>query len=203
MHAPVTQPEFYVEPERPHLGGYIVGGDPATYYPHLWGWLVREHGVRSVLDVGCGEGHAARSFALLDCDVIAIDGVNQFSHDWQFQLHDYTLGPWPEKVLGTRLEGATDLAWSCEFVEHVPEQHVPNFLPTFQMARMVAMTHAEPGQPGHHHVNCRTADYWIGAMAAAGFRFDAETTGQARLMAGMNRNPINHFARSGLVFRAA
>ena len=196
-------PDFYVEQERPHLGGYIRGGDPATFYPQLWEWLVNEYGVESVIDVGCGEGHAARYFADLGCDVIGIDGVWQLSQNWQFYMHDYTEEPWPTAVRGNRMDGATDLVWSCEFVEHVPEEHVPNFLTTFQMARMVAMTHAEPGQPGYHHVNCRSADYWIGALAAAGFRLDTDMTTAARGLALMTQNPINHFARSGLVFRTA
>jgi SAM-dependent methyltransferase len=195
MQAPVTPPEFYVEEEQPHLGGYIVGGDPATYYPQLWEWLVREQGVRSVIDVGCGEGHAGRHFGLFGCRMLNIDGIDQpgLADFWRF---DFTDGPFPGV-------GTFDLAWSCEFVEHVEERYIANFLAAFMNAKMVAMTHAEPEQPGHHHVNCRTADYWIGALAAAGFRYDAETTGHARLMAGMNRNPINHFARSGLVFRRA
>ena len=55
--------QFYIDSANPHLGGYIVGGDDATYYPHLWDWLVSARGVKSVVDVGCGEGHAARYFA--------------------------------------------------------------------------------------------------------------------------------------------
>lgn len=188
--------EFYVEEEREHLGGYIVGGDPATYFPHLWEWLVRERGVRSVIDVGCGEGQALDYFADHGCRVRGVDGIAQA--DERIARHDYTLGPWP---LGAYRTTRFDLAWSCEFVEHVAEEFVPNFLVTFDLADLVLMTHAEPGQPGHHHVNCRTSDYWIGALAAVGFGYDADLTAKARLMAGLNRNPINHFARAGLAFR--
>ena len=57
-----------------HLGGYISAshpravelgvkdGDSATYAPNLWRWLVDVLGVESVIDVGCGEGHAAAFF---------------------------------------------------------------------------------------------------------------------------------------------
>jgi SAM-dependent methyltransferase len=198
---PGPAPEFYVEEKRPHLGGYIAGGDPATYFPDLWDWLVFARGVKSVIDVGCGEGRAARYFADAGCDVIGIDGVWQLSENWRFYMHDYTKGPWPTEVRGNRMEGATDLVWSCEFVEHVEERYVPNFLTTFQMASTVLMTHAGPGQPGHHHVNCQPAAYWIGALAAAGFLYDDELTSEARARAALNRHPSNHFTRSGLVFR--
>ena len=194
MQAPVA-PDFYVDEERPHLGGYLIGGDPATYYPDLWEWFIREQGVESMVDVGCGEGHAVNFFAERGCAVLGIDGVEQGERPYIWR-HDYTEGPFLTRAF-------YHLAWSCEFVEHVEERYIWNFLKTFKCARMIAMTHAEPGQPGHHHVNCRTADYWKGVMAAVGLAFDEETTLHARLMAGMNRNPINHFARSGLVFRAS
>src|SRR5437870_3883210 len=41
-----------------HVGGYIQGGDPGSWCPHLWTWAVRELGIQSVLDIGCGEGHS-------------------------------------------------------------------------------------------------------------------------------------------------
>jgi hypothetical protein len=181
--------------EHGHLGGYIIGGDDATFYPHLWRWLVEEQGIRSVLDVGCGEGHAIDFFAELGCHVLGIEGVPQENE--RILQHDYTQRPYS-------IPGWTaDLAWSCEFVEHVEERHVPNFLPSFASAKLVLMTHAAPGQAGYHHVNCQPEAYWRGAMAAIGYVLDDELTQRTRLLAGMNRNPHNHYARSGLAFRTS
>ena len=182
--------QFYIDDQSPHLGGYIVGGDDATYYPELWEWLVKECGVRSVLDVGCGEGHALRFFRELGCRTMGIDGIEQNQVD--ILTHDYTES-------GLELD-PFDLVWSCEFVEHVEEQYVPNFLRTFKAAKIVTMTHAEPGQPGWHHVNCQTADYWRGAMTACGYSLDLSLTKKTRELALLSNNPINHYARSGLAF---
>lgn len=185
---------FYTQDDKPHLGGYIVGGDPATWYPDLWRWLVEDYGVRSVVDVGCGEGHALRFFEDCGSKVLGIDGVAQ-SHK-AVRTHDYANGP-----LHVEHIGRFDLCWSCEFVEHVEERFVANFLATFACAEIVLMTHAEPGQQGWHHVNCQTADYWKGALAACGFAFDPELTAVTRELADLNLDPYNHFLRSGLAFR--
>lgn len=182
---------FYIDEKSPHLGGYIPGGDPATYFPELWEWLVREKGVKSVIDVGCGEGQALRFFEELGCRISGVDGIEQ-DHP-RIYAHDYTQGP-------LAIRDPFDLVWSCEFVEHVEERYLPNFLTTFQCANAVLMTHADPGQPGHHHVNCQPASYWKGTMASAGFRFDEDFTREAREKAALNTFPINHFARSGLAF---
>jgi hypothetical protein len=50
------------DPKLAHLGGYVEGGDPATYYPDLWKWFVETLMVRSVIDVGCGDGVALKYF---------------------------------------------------------------------------------------------------------------------------------------------
>jgi len=174
-----------------HLGGYVPGGDPATRYPELWDWFVREHGVRSVLDVGCGDGVAVDHFAALGCRVRGIDGVPQ-DHPLIVE-HDYANGPYVPS-------GSWDLAWSCEFVEHVAEEHAPNYLATFRAAKLVLMTHADPGQQGWHHVNCRPASYWIRLFAGTGFVLDDGLTLTTRELACANPSPLNHYARSGLVF---
>lgn len=96
-----------------HLGGYVVGGDEATWFPELWAWLVESMDVSSVLDVGCGDGQAVHEFARLGCTVQGIDGVPQ--DDPLIVEHDFTQGPYlPDRVF--------DMIWCCEFVEHIEER---------------------------------------------------------------------------------
>jgi hypothetical protein len=175
-----------------HLGGYVKGGDSATYYPELWQWLIDHYGIKSMVDVGCGEGHALEYFQHHHVSGTGVDGMPQES--LSIIQHDYTKAA---LVFGKH---EFDLCWSCEFVEHVEEEFLPNVLATFGCAKMVAITHAWPGQAGYHHVNCKTPHYWIGAMAAIGYRLDEAITEHARVVAGLNPSPWNHFKRSGLIF---
>ena len=181
-----------------HLGGYIQGGDPGSWCPHLWTWMVKELGIQSVLDVGCGEGHSTRFFQELGCDVLGVDGCEQAVADSVIPgftvLHDFARGPF-------RPEKSYDLIWSCEFLEHVERQYVPNILNTFAVARTILLTHAFPGQRGHHHVNCRPSSYWIGLLEKAGFDCNVAMSLKARRVTLADSGNINHFARSGLVFQ--
>jgi SAM-dependent methyltransferase len=185
----MTENEYVTEG---HLGGYVKGGDSATYYPDLWRWLVDKLEVASVLDIGCGEGQALGFFRNLGCSVWGVDGIEQDDPD--ISQHDFTVAPWRPDV-------DVDLVWSCEFVEHVAERYIPNFLRAFRAGSLVLITHAEPGQAGYHHVNCRVADYWIGAMNAIGYELDTDLTQVTRGLAGFNPSPWNHYVRSGLAFR--
>ena len=176
-----------------HLGGYTPGGDPATFYPALWTWLVAACGVRSVLDVGCGDGTALDYFAGLGCRVAGIEGIEQ--NRPEILTHDYTTGY--VLPVGPRF----DLVWSCEFVEHVEAKHEENFLLTFEHGDLLLMTHAEPGQGGYHHVNCQPAEYWIERVEAHGFKLEERLTELSRRHAAENTNPWNHYVRSGLAFK--
>jgi SAM-dependent methyltransferase len=183
---PWTPDFMYVDWDRPHLGGYLLGGDPGSYYPALWTWLVRKYRVASVIDVGCGEGQSVAYFRGLGCRVRGIDGIAQDDPD--IVQHDYTEAP-----LATR--EMFDLCWCCEFVEHVATEYEGNFLATFAHARMVAMTHGLPGQGGHHHVNCQPPAYWIERMRERGFRLNRPATRRARQL-----TPNGYFDWSGLIF---
>ena len=176
-----------------HLGGYLAGGDPDTLYPDMWDWLVDTWEVKSVIDIGCGDGQALNHFAARGCAVVGVEGIPQPNP--LIVQHDYTTGPY------VCAGAAFDLAWSAEFVEHVDEEYVPNFMGTFKTARFAMITHAEPGQPGWHHVNCKPADYWKGVFAASGFEFDEGLTGMSRSAASANTRTFNHYRRSGLAFR--
>lgn len=175
-----------------HLGGYLKGGDPDTLYPDMWDWLVDTWEVKSVIDIGCGDAPALKHFLGRGVRAVGVDGMPP-THPLVVQ-HDYEKGPYMPG-------GDFDLAWSAEFVEHVDEQYVPNFMATFRAARFAMITHAEPGQPGWHHVNCKSADYWKGVFAGAGFEFDDSLTGMSRAAASANTRTFNHYRRSGLAFR--
>lgn len=182
-----------------HLGGYVHGGDPGTWCPHLWTWVVRRFQVRSVLDVGCGEGHATRFFGNLGCAVTGVEGCSQAIRDSVIPgcvvQHDFCHGPYLPPT-------PPDLIWSCEFLEHVEEKYLGNILQTFAEARkLIFVTHAFPGQDdGHHHVNCRPSSYWIRRIEGLGLRCDAGLSREARTVTLRDYAGVNHFARSGLVF---
>lgn len=186
-----------VDEKRPHLGGYVKGGDPHSWSPELWDWLIGRHGVRSMVDVGCGTGETVGYFAARGCDALGVDGIAQ--EHYRVIQHDYTEGPYPDPLRYGTPRGTVDLVWSAEFVEHVEEAFLPNFLFTFGQGNLVAFTHATPGQGGHHHVNEQTSDYWRGVMAAYGYSYEPELTQEARNLVAHREG--NYFARTGLLFR--
>jgi SAM-dependent methyltransferase len=189
-----------------HLGGYIKAsplpalsglridhGDPATYSPTLWCWAYETLGVRSVLDVGCGEGHCAGFFRNLGCRVLGVDGSVQARQDSVISefhvVHDFVNGPYAT-------EKEFDLVWACEFVEHVEEQYIGNFLTTFRSSRkFIMLTYAPPGQRGWHHVNCQMESYWIDKLSRIAFTFDPDLTAESRSVA-----EPGHYRRKGLIF---
>lgn len=153
-----------------HLGGFIAGGDPDTFDPVVWDQLVETFCPTSVLDVGCGEGHAMKWFLDKGIDAMGIEGSVKALRGSpvkdRIMIHDFTSGPYtPNRKF--------DMAWSCEFVEHVEERYIPNFMEAFKAAPVVAMTYSEPqwASGGHHHVNCQPQEYWNERFREAGYIF--------------------------------
>jgi len=187
-----------------HLGGFFVDGDPATYFPLVWEHLVNKYNVKSVVDIGCGMGYAARFFKSLGCDILGIDGSVEAKDSnlipENFRFHDYETG-------SALNDEQFDLAWSCEFIEHVYEKYAANFINDFAKCKYLAVTYAKIGQGGHHHVNENTQEYWIAKMAEFGFEFLEEDTNKLREKAkedsityNHNGEP-NHFMEKGLFFK--
>ena len=63
------------DPHDPALGGNMIGGDPQTFHPALWEYLIDRFSIRSMLDIGCGEGHCLQYCADLGIDVKGFDGL--------------------------------------------------------------------------------------------------------------------------------
>lgn len=157
----------YVDPAYPHLGGNTAGGNPNTFYPDLWAWMVKRLDIKSVFDLGCGEGHAMREFERLGCRVQGCDGLPRNAELAKAYCVDLT------REFGPLI--TSDLIWCCEVLGQIEEKHLHMILHQWR-AKYVALTHQLPGQAGYHIVNGQLPSYWKGALAAVGYQEDAALT---------------------------
>lgn len=161
-----------------HLGGAIHDGDGNTIMPDVWGYLLVRYEIKSVLDIGCGTGHTLKWFSGFLCNVTGIEGdpecvAKAVIPKERMILFDFTKG-------APGINVPHDLAWSAEFLEHLEEKYLENVMPSFRLCRYAVITHAEPGQGGFHHVNCRTTKYWIDQFGKHGFRYVDDETQRLR-----------------------
>lgn len=186
---------FVVDPKQPDLGGNLRHGDLGAFTPKVWEWVIHRFAIKSMLDVGCGEGHAVDYFRRLGVVSHGIDALplNVKRAVTPIALHDLKAAAYTMPV---------DLVLCIEVVEHVEELYIDNLLQTLCNGKIVLMTHALPDQEGYHHVNCKAPEYWISKLATAGYNFYELETNYVRTLAS-NEGWWNHMARSGLVFGTA
>ena len=164
-----------------HLGG---GRERCHYDPTVLAYLQREYGVKTMLDVGCGLGCTV--MAARDLGIVA-NGIDGDPHCKPDFLHDFASGPChPINI---------DIVWSMEFLEHVEERYIPNYMPAFQSGRYAFVTYAPPGKPGHHHVNCQPESYWIELFERHGFTWLDEETAHIRSISDIQTVEIDGTVR--------
>ena len=180
-----------VNESNPHLGGNLDHGDPFTFSPSAWDYLLKRFSVRSALDLGSGTGHAAHYFSKSGVNCIAVDGLeeNILSAIYPTIRVDLTK---------TSVFCKVDLVHCQEVVEHIEEIYVNNIVNSFKSGSIVCMTHAFPGQGGHHHVNEQPTQYWIDLLTNNNFSLLMEDTKRIREFA--KQDGATYLARSGLVF---
>jgi hypothetical protein len=155
-------------------------------------FLVNLLQVNSIIDVGCGPGGTVFLALSMGLDAVGIDGDKNLTdcHQTMF-YHDYTKGP-------LYFEREYDLGWSVEFLEHVEETYISNYMSTLAACRFVLVTAAGPGQEGHHHVNCQSETYWLEIFRQYGFEHDEKITSIIRGKSSMRSNFVR---KTGLFFR--
>lgn len=204
--------ERWVNPCKPggdfiakdHLGGTSTHGDPDSWFPELWDWLIAKFDIMDVLDVGCGVGFTQKYFddvGLLtwgiDCELMKEHHLLLKEDICALHVHDFTKGP-------TLSLNRFDLVWCCEVAEHIEEHYQQNLVDTIvkNCCKVVAFCAAPPKAGGHHHVNCKHWSEWVKVFEENGLTYQPKLTQHAiGLCTESNRRSANnYFRRSGLVF---
>lgn len=163
--------------QQRHLGGHYnlthIDEGALIYLKHRFN-------IKNMLDIGCGPGGMKELAKKHGIVWTGIDG------DALVQLsdkitHDYTISSCPD------LAERYDLGWSTEFLEHVSEEYIVNYMKDFSRCKYVVVTAAPPGKKGYHHVNCQTVEYWIEKFAQYGFLFNEKVTAKVRKHSTMTR----------------
>ena len=182
----MTKEDYTQKPA--HLGGH---GMKTNIDETLIKHLKENYNTKSLLDLGCGPGGMKDVCKKYNISWYGIDGDHTVITDSdETKLHDFTKGP-------LSLERRFDVVWCTEFLEHVEEKYVPNYMPLFKLGNIAVVTAAPPGWPGHHHVNCREESYWVDVFKDYGFRFDETNTNEFKNLSQMRKN---FFKRAGMVF---
>lgn len=166
--------EFVIDPEKPHLGGNLEGGDSGTAYPNtLWPWLIEKFSPKSILDVGCAEGHAIEWFSRYTINIIGIDGLKRnidICRNKKLNCieHDLYDGPFI-------LEN-TDMIWCSDVIEHIEEKYLCNIFKTFRCGKILVISHGleDNETTGWHHVTNKSNDWWIQKFESEGFKHDKD-----------------------------
>jgi SAM-dependent methyltransferase len=176
--------------EQTHLGGNITVGDPHSYSPAVWQYLIGRFAVKSMLDVGAGLGHAALWFQRAGIAAVGIDGL-------KFNCAK-SVYPLVQADLSHRaVYCPVDLVLCVEMVEHLEEKYLDNLLDTLCNGKIIVMTNALPGQGGYHHVNEQPTKYWIDQFAKRNCTVSKDDTEKIQSLA--KAEGADHIARTGMV----
>jgi len=173
-----------------HLGGHA---GKTHLFPAVLEYVKNKYDIRTMIDIGCGPAGMVELAISMGIDCMGVDGDWTVKRNIGVELHDFTKGPF-------KIE-PRELAYSCEFVEHVEERYVPNYMETFMSCKYALITYAPPGHVGHHHVNCQAEEYWIEKFADHGFWYDVGTTAEIRTIDDPTKKKKNFIKERGLFFQ--
>lgn len=171
-----------------HLGGHqnITNVDTK-----ILPYIVNKYRIKNMVDIGCGPGGMCNVANSLNISWTGVDGDFTLKNKANIIIHDFSV----EKL---DIKQKFDLAWSSEFLEHVDEKYIDNYMPVFASANIVIATAALPGTPGYHHVNCKDLDYWCDVFANYNMFYDEKETHHLKNISDMRKG---FFKRHGFCFK--
>lgn len=115
--------------------------------------------LRSVCDVGCGDGTWLRAFGEAGVtDLLGIDGEYVDEHLLRIPVANFVAMDLHHEI---SLPRSFDLVVSLEVAEHLPEDRAASFVRDLtRLARLTLFSAAIPGQGGRNHVNEQWQTYW-------------------------------------------
>lgn len=124
--------------------------------------------VRSIVDVGCGQGVWLAAFQKFDVeDVLGIDG--DYVDRGALAIPSSCFRP-VDLSLPFTVERTFDLAVSLEVAEHLPPESAAGFVESLtRLAPAVLFSAAIPFQGGTNHVNEQWPEYWAGLFREYGY----------------------------------
>ena len=176
-------------------GGNLFYGDPASFSPNVFKYVMERFNVKSVLDVGAGLGNVGRY--LIDTfkvPVLGIDGLPFNVKNCAYPIVEHNL------TKGGFVCSPVDLTVCVEVVEHIEEKYLDSLLDTLTNGRFILMTHALPGTGGEFHYNEQPSEYWIEKLATRGYGLLAADSNIVRRLGASENHGATYFAQSGLVF---
>lgn len=132
----------------------------------------------SVVDVGCGPGHALSYFAEQGVAIFGLDISDESARRFapevvRAHLHSVDVTCWLRDWRYQRF----DLAICWHLGEHVHQRHACNLVEGLtRLAGRIHWSAAPPGQNGVHHINCKPPDWWAERFAQFGYLVNRDAT---------------------------
>ncbi|MFZ6764631.1 glycosyltransferase family 2 protein [Pseudoroseomonas sp. WGS1072] len=149
--------------------------DAAWHWDHLFmdvapfRYIAEKYQPSAVLDIGCGIGQYLALFRRFGtAEVYGIDGVPPEAVRGVLAPADYAALDLAVPLdLGRRF----DLVVCVEVAEHMAAPDALVLLDSIERhaTGRIVFSAAEPGQPGHGHINCQPLRYWLEHWAARGW----------------------------------
>lgn len=184
--------------ERPPEAATAAAGATGTSFDAAWHWdhlfvdvppfrfLAEKHRPASVLDVGCGIGAYLALFKRFGAAaVVGLDGVPPEATASVLEPGEYAVRDLAEPL---RLDRVFDLVLCVEVAEHLEERHSGTLLDSIarHAGGAIVFSAAEPGQPGHGHINCQPISQWLDRWAERGWVPDLSDSLAIRGLATMS-----------------